>query len=133
MILRYKISPFKKFLFPLLIFAFSLGACSDNVGLARINRDLYARYPVRFLHASVQKKTLHILMYRNADSLSRSQWEQNALDVARFILFKKNYNLRYSSLGFRYQSISAQVVITDPHAVTFHFNADSLKNSFSAE
>ncbi len=130
---RHKISPFKNFLFPLLFIALSLTACKENAGLAHMNRDLYAEYPVRFLHASLQKETLHVLMYRNADSLSRSQWQQNALKVARFILSKKNYNISYDTLRFRYQSISAQVVITDSHAVTFSYNADSLRQSFSSE
>ena len=128
MLLRYQTSLNWKLLLLMIFCGISFSACSENVGLANLNRDLYAKYPARFLHASLHEKSLHILMYRNSDSLTRSLWKQNALDVSRFILSKKDDDLHFKTLDFRYQNISAQVLIADTNAVTFHFNADSLRN-----
>ena len=111
----------------IVFFLIVASACSENIDVANLNRDLYAAYPVRFLHASVHQDSLHILMYRNTDSLSHDEWKQNAREIAHFIITKRNYNLNFRDIDFRYQKISAQVVITDTDAVTFHFNADSLR------
>lgn len=132
MFLHDETSLFRKLLLLIVFCVTSFSACTENVGLANLNRDLYAKYPVRFLHASIQNKSLQILMYRNSDSLSRSIWRQNALDVARFILTKRDDELHFSTMDFRYQNISAQVVIADSNAVTFQFNADSLRHLWSS-
>ncbi len=128
MLLRYQTSLNRKLLLLIFFCGMSFTACSENIGLVNLNRDLYAKYPARFLHASIQENSLRILMYRNSDSLARSLWKQNALDISRFILSKRDDDLHFSTLDFRYQNISAQVVITDSNAVTFRFNADSLRN-----
>ncbi|HKI46509.1 MAG TPA: hypothetical protein VKA08_14365 [Balneolales bacterium] len=133
MLLRYQISLNRKSLLLIIFCGISFTACSENIGLANLNRDLYAKYPARFLHASLHENSLRILMYRNSDSLARSLWKQNALDVSRFILSKKDDDLHFKTLDFRYQNISAQVVIADSNAVTFHFNADSLQNLWAKQ
>lgn len=133
MLLRYKSLLKGKVLFFVFFCWISLTSCSENEGLANLNRDLYNKYPARFLHASLQKQSLNILMYRNSESLTRSIWKQNALDVARFILTKRDDDLHFSTLHFRYQNISTQIVVSDSNAVTFNFKADSLHDLWSKE
>ncbi len=104
-----------------------LWGCTGNPGVADLSRDLYARYPARFLHAGLSDSTLHILMLQNPDTLSRSEWQANAQNLVRFIL-KTDYHIPFREVALRYQHIAAQVIIADSAAIVFRVNADSLRN-----